>query len=61
MNFVNSFRAKNKLESHKKGCENKDFLGVVMPFEFTEILEFNQYQRSDKTSSTIYADLENLI
>ena len=26
-------RTKNKLESHKKVCENKDFCNVIMPSE----------------------------
>ena len=29
-----------------------------MPFEGTKILELNQYQKSDKASFIIYADLE---
>ena len=32
-----------------------------MPSEDTKILEFNQYQKSDKTTFIIYADLESLI
>ena len=32
-----------------------------MPFGGTQILEFNQYQKSDKASFIIYADLECLI
>ena len=32
----------------KKVCENKDFCNAAMPFEDTKILEFNQYQKSDK-------------
>ena len=32
-----------------------------MPSEDTKISEFNQYQKSDNTSSIIYADLESLI
>ena len=28
--------------------KNKDFCKAVMPFEDTKILEFNQYQKSDK-------------
>ena len=55
------FKTKNKLESHKKACENKIFCSVVIPSEDTNILEFNQYQISDKTSSIIYADLQSLI
>ena len=32
-----------------------------MPFEDTKILDFNQYQKSDKAPFIIYADLECLI
>ena len=61
LNCLYSFRTKNKFESHKKVCENKDFCNVIMPFEDTEILEFNQYQKSDKALFTISADLECII
>ena len=42
-------------------CKNKDFWGAVMPSEDIKILEFNQYRKSGKTASVIYADLESLI
>ena len=32
-----------------------------MPSEDTKILEFNQYQKSDKATFIIYADLECII
>ena len=32
-----------------------------MPFEDTKILEFNQYQKSDKTRFIIFAVLESLV
>ena len=32
-----------------------------MPFEDTKILEFNQYEKSDKAPFIIYADLECLM
>ena len=32
-----------------------------MSSESTKVLEFNQYQKSDKTTFNIYADLEYLI
>ena len=32
-----------------------------MPSEDTKILEFNQYQKSDKTPIIIYADIECII
>ena len=36
LNCLHSFRIKNKLESHKKVCENKDFCNVIMSSEDTE-------------------------
>ena len=32
-----------------------------MPSEDTKILKFNQYQKSDKASFTVYAGFESLI
>ena len=55
LNCIHSFLTES--ESHKKVCENKDFCNVVMPSEDTKILEFNQYQKSDKAPFIIYADL----
>ena len=49
---------KKKLEVHKKVCENKYFRNVILPYEYTKILEFNQYQKSDKASFINYVDLE---
>ena len=45
----------------RKVCKNKDFCGFVMPSEKDNILEFNQYMKSDKMSNIIYADIESLI
>ena len=61
MNCLHFFGAKGKLKSHKKVCENKDFCNVIMSFEETKILEFNQYEKSDKAPFIIYADLECII
>ena len=60
-NCLHSFRTKRKLELHKKVCENKDFLNVIMSSTDTKILEFNQYQESDKLPFFIFADLECLL
>ena len=57
LNCLDLFRTKNKLESHKNACENKYFCSVVMPSEDTKILEFNQYQKSDKTPFIIMQKL----
>ena len=45
----------------KKVCENKDFCNVIISSEDTKILDFNQYQKFDKGSFIIYADLECII
>ena len=62
---------KRILNHIKKLCQNKGFCHVVRPAEDTKILEFNQYQKSDKTpfvfyqrfkiSINNYVDLEYLI
>ena len=54
------FRTKSKLNSRKRVCENKDFCNIIMRSEDAKILEFNQYQKSDKTSFVVCADLECL-
>ena len=61
LNCLHSFRTKNRLESHKRVCENKDFGNIIMPSEDTKILEFNQSHNSDKVPFIIYADLECII
>ena len=45
----------------KKVCENKYFYNIVISSEETKILEFNQYQNSDKVSFLIYLYRECLI
>ena len=39
---------------------HKTFCGVVMPSEDTNILGFNQYWKSDKTRTIIYAGIESM-
>ena len=53
LNCLHSFATENRHASHKKVCENRDFCTVLMPFEDTKILEFNEYQKSDKASFII--------
>ena len=52
---------KHKRESTNNTFENKDFRNIAMLSENTKILEFNQYQKSNKEPFIIYADLECLI
>ena len=58
LNCFLSFATENKLQVHKKVSENKDFCYIIMPSKDTKILEFNQYQKSDKAPFINYADLE---
>ena len=58
LNCFHSFATEKKLQSHKKACGNKDFCNVV---EDTKILEFNQYQKSDKAPFIIYVDFKYII
>ena len=46
--MLSFFRNRNKLQSHKRVCENKEFCNIIMPSETTKILEFNPSQKSDK-------------
>ena len=55
------FLNRKKLDSDEKICENKDFCNVNMFSQDIKILEFNQYQKSDKAPFIIYADLECII
>ena len=52
------FYSRKELESHKTVCENKRFCNVFMPSEDTKILEFNQYQKSDKAPFIINLYIE---
>ena len=61
LNCLHFFRTENKLKSNEKICKNKGFCGIVMPSEKNNILEYNQYMKSDETSYIIYADIESLI
>ena len=45
----------------KKYVQIKISCGVVMLSEKDNILEFNQYMKSDKMPYIIYADIESLI
>ena len=46
--FICLEQQKKKLEHFKNICENKDYCGVV-PSKDSKILEFHQYQKSNKT------------
>ena len=61
LNCCYSFRTKKKRGSHRKVRESRNFGNILMSFEDTKILEFDQYQQLDKATFIIYVDLEWLI
>ena len=61
LNCFHSYRTKNKLESHKKICENCNYCNVEMPNECNKIINCNQGEKSIKSPFIIYADLECLL
>ena len=58
LNCFHSFATENKLQLHKEAFENKDFCTVNIPSADTKILQFDQYQKSEKASFIIYTDLD---
>ena len=42
LNCFHSFATENKLQSHKKVCESKDFFNIIIPSEDTEISDLSK-------------------
>ena len=61
LNCFHSYRTKNKLEEHKKICENHNYCHVEMPNKKNKIIKYNQGEKSIKLPFVIYADLECLL
>ena len=61
LNCFHSYRTKNKLEAHKKICENHDYCHVEMPTKDNNIIKYNQGEKFIKLPFIIYADLECLL
>ena len=61
LNCFHSYSTKNKLEAHKKICENHDYCHVEMPPKGNNTIKYNQGEKSIKLPFVIYADLECLL
>ena len=61
LNCFHLYRTKNKLEAHKKICENHEYCHVEMPTKDSNIIKYNQGEKSIKSPFIIYADLECLL
>ena len=61
LNCFCAYTTKNKLEEHKKICENNKYCHVEMPNKDNKIIKYNQGEKSIKSLFIIYADLECLL
>ena len=61
LNCFHFYSTENKLEAHKKICENHDYCYVEMPTENNNIIKYNHGEKSMKLPFVIYADLECLL
>ena len=61
LNCLHSFRTENKLRSHEKARKYKYFCEIVTPSQNDNVLQLNQYMKSDTMPYIIYANLEFFI
>ena len=61
LNFFHSYRTKNKLDAHKKTCENHEYCHIEIPTKDNNIIKYNQGEKSLKLPFIIYNDLECLL
>ena len=61
LNCFHSYRTENKLEAHKKICENHDYCHAEMPTKNNNIIKYNHGEKSMKLPFVIYANLECLL
>ena len=61
LNCFHSYRTKNKLDAHKKICENHEYCHIEMPTKDKNIIKYNQGEKSLKLPFIIYAYLECLL
>ena len=58
LNCFLSYRTENKLNAHKKVCENHEYCNIEMPNKDNNIIKYNQGDKSLKLPFIIDADLE---
>ena len=61
LNCFHSYRTENKLNVHKKICENNKYCNIEMPSPNNNLIKYNQGDKSLKLPFIIYADLECLL
>ena len=61
LNCFRSYRTENKLNAHKKVCENHKYCNIEMPTDKNNIIKYGQGENTLKLPFIIYADLECLL
>ena len=61
LNCFHSYRTENKLNVHKKVCENRNYCKIEMPSNDNNFIRYNQGEKSLKLPFVIYADLECIL
>ena len=61
LNCFHSYRTKNKLDAHKKVCENHEYCHTEMLNKDNNKIKYNQGEKSLELPFIIYADLECLL
>ena len=61
LNCFHSYGTKNKVEAHKKICENHDYCHAEMPTKDNNTIKYNHGEKSMKLPFVIYTDLERLL
>ena len=61
LNCFQSYRTENKLNAHKKICENHDYCNIEMPSPSNNVIKYNSGEKSLELPFIIYADLECLL
>ena len=61
LNCFHAYRTKNKLDAHKKVCENHEYCHIEMPNKDNNKIKYNQGEKSIKLPFIIYTDLECLL
>ena len=60
LNYFHSYRTENKLNVHKRICENNEYCNIEMPSP-NNLIKYNQGDKSLKLPFIIYADLEFIL
>ena len=61
LNCFHLYRTKNKLEAHKRICENRDYCRVEMPTKDNNTIKYNHGEKSIKLPFFVYTNLECLL